>query len=184
MCYLQIEHFYKRYRNKTVELPSITINSPITLILGKNGSGKSTLLKAITKQISFQGTISKQLKISYMPEFPSFPLDITVKEFLLNLYQPSNNDYDYNQLLTVFGLRSKVNAYIKDLSKGMKTKLNVIQCLMRNAELYCLDEPFNGLDEKSKKILISLIQSKQDHYFLITSHENVEWEKKVEVIHL
>jgi ABC-2 type transport system ATP-binding protein len=167
-----------------VKLHTITVTSPITILIGKNGSGKSTLIKAITKQISFHGKISKELKTSYMPEIPSFPKDITVNEFLSRLHQISNNDYDYNSLLLLFGLKSKEFAYIKELSKGMKTKLNAIQCFMRNAELYCLDEPFSGLDEHSKKILIELIQSREHQYFLITSHENVQWDKKVEVIYL
>ena len=123
---LTIKGFKKVYKDKVVELSDHIINKRITLILGKNGSGKSTLLKAISKVIPSEGQISGGYSISYMPEFPHFPEDITIQEFLKQLHQKTNNDYDYNSLLLLFGLKVKENVLIRTLSKGMKTKLNAI----------------------------------------------------------
>ena len=181
---LAINSFVKNYKNKTITIPNILISKQVTLIVGKNGCGKSTLLKAIAKQIYLKNHFITEKTISYMPENPSFPKDITVKDFLKELYHKSSNDYDYNSLLLLFRLKVKEDLLIRSLSKGMKTKLNAIQCLMKNVDLYCLDEPFSGLDEESKKTLMQIISSRERKQFIVTSHEVLNWDNDKEVIKL
>ena len=46
---------------------------------------------------------------------------------------------------------------VKELSTGMTAKLKVIATLSRKAELYLLDEPFNGIDYKAKEEILGMI---------------------------
>ena len=54
----------------------------------------------------------------------------------------------------------------------MKQKLGIAQVLMENPRFIILDEPFNGIDDKSveniKKILLE--EKKKDKLIIITSH--------------
>ena len=54
----------------------------------------------------------------------------------------------------------------------MKQKLGIAQAIMENPQVIILDEPFNGIDEKSvKKIRDLLLKMKeQDKLIIITSH--------------
>ena len=59
-----------------------------------------------------------------------------------------------------------------EYSLGMKQKLGIAQAIMENPQVIILDEPFNGIDEKSvKKIRDLLLKMKeQDKLIIITSH--------------
>jgi len=171
---VQILNVKKKYKNIMLTYPKITIKSKLTLIVGENGTGKSTLLKAIMNFIHFEGEILIEGKVSYMPEFPSFPTDITVDEFLKTF----QNQESYQHLLSIFHLEHKQQEMISTLSKGMKGKLNAIQCLMEDAQWYILDEPLNGLDYDGLLELVQYIR-KSDKQFIISTH-NLDAFKMVE----
>ena len=61
---------------------------------------------------------------------------------------------------------------VKELSTGMTAKLKVIATLSRKAELYLLDEPFNGIDYKAKKRSFGLTwkQRMSTIHFVISTH--------------
>ena len=167
---IEINNFIKKYENCKIMIDKAIIKDKVTLIVGENGSGKSTLFKAINNLINFQGEISINIRISYMPEFPKYPIDVTVNQFLTGLLKiQKNKTISFLELLNYFDLIEKIEENISDLSKGMQAKLNLIQCLMIPAELYILDEPLSGLDYDSCEKLINYI-NKEDKSFLISSH--------------
>lgn len=167
-----IRNFKKKYHNCDIKIDHLILDNKVTLFIGHNGSGKSTLLKAMANLISFRGDISPNLSYSYMPENPCFPKDTTVNNFLSKLYQLNKNDYDYKGLLTNFSLEEKLHEKISTLSKGMQSKLNLIQCLMQSSDIYLLDEPLSGLDEESVKILVEYIVKSEKRYIVSSHIEN------------
>ena len=167
---MKIRNFSKFYKNKEVNIKDISLNKRITFLLGVNGSGKSTLLKAIAKLISYNGKITSELSVCYLPENPSYPSSITVYEFLKNLSLiDQSTDIVIDQDLNIFNLKQKKNTQIKNLSKGMLQKLNLIQCLFQHKELYLLDEPYSGLDKTAIKLLNNYIKTSSSNY-LISTH--------------
>ena len=166
---IMIRNFIKEYPNKVITVKHLVLTNKVTLFVGENGCGKSTLLKAMMRLIRFKGEIETEHSFSFMPEKPMFPLDLTVDEFLYKLSHMETNDIDYKQLLIRYGLYSKRDELISSLSKGMKAKLNLIQCLLLDRDFYLLDEPFSGLDESSVKILVGEIKNSQKS-FIISSH--------------
>ena len=181
---ISITEFTKTYDKKVIHFKTLSINHKVTIFIGENGSGKSTILKAIVNLISYQGNINSDFTYSYMPEHPAFPINITVKQFLLNLYQIFKNDYDYHCLLTDYGLETRLNDEISTLSKGMKAKLNLIQCLMRNTDVYILDEPLGGLDDQSVKKLIKYIKNSPKNYIISTHIKDAFQDLDKEVIYI
>lgn len=169
---IEISNFCKKYQNDEIVMKDIIINNKITLLIGKNGSGKSTLLKAIGGLIKYCGTIKTTGKITYMSEFTSFPPDLTIKEFVFSLNNISKHKKSEEELLLlikIFNLNTKINALLSSLSKGMKAKLNLVQVLMENSDIYLLDEPINGLDSDGVNCLINFIVN-SNKCFVISTH--------------
>jgi len=174
---IQIKNFKKEYLNKVIHISNISIAKRVTIIIGENGSGKSTLFKGIANILKYDGEINHKLIISYMPENPHYPEDISIEVFLNELsYLERKNPIEYMGLLNHFDLRSKLHDKISSLSKGMKAKLNLIQCLMRSVDLYVLDEPLSGLDKESVKKLVKYIETSSKR-FLISSHLDTAFKK-------
>lgn len=155
----------KRYQHHTVYYPDLVLSSPRIVLLGGNGSGKSTLLQAMMHLIEYKGTIDTTDALAYMPELPSFPKDTTVEEFLCAF-----GGYYPDSLVTEFALADKRQTNIASLSKGMKGKLNAIQCLMEEADVYLLDEPSNGMDDPSFDRLYQWLKTTTKHW-IVTTHQ-------------
>ncbi len=66
------------------------------------------------------------------------------------------NDFDI--YMTKFGLNSKQNMKLKEMSKGMKTKFFIATSLSHDAELLIMDEPTSGLDPVSRQEIINVLQ--------------------------
>lgn len=169
---IKVNNFHKKYRFEEVVITEINISKKITLIQGKNGCGKSTLLKAIAGLISYEGIIEVRGKISYMSEFPSFPIDLSVNEFIGSLNKISKtktDEVEIDNLYKLFKLNGKTNLLLSSLSKGMKAKVNLVQVLMEKADIYLLDEPINGLDKDGVICLMNYLK-KSYKSFVISTH--------------
>jgi ABC-2 type transport system ATP-binding protein len=166
MNWIETKNLNKSYKTVEVSIQDIVISNRITIIKGPNGCGKSTLLKAIMGWIQYTGEIKINGSVSYMPEHHSFPKDITVRTFLLGLHHDIQS---IHSLLRQFHLEDKIDAMIETLSKGMKAKLNMVQCFLLERDIYLLDEPFSGLDVDSVKMVSQYINTSQK-VFVITTH--------------
>lgn len=147
---LKVENVTKKYSNDYIfkNLNLLITNSNINLVVGYNGRGKSTLLKIILNLITFKGKIDKNFnKISYCPDKIRLPELIRVKEFLDLINLKKDKAYSLTEKFNV-----DLTKRVGQLSKGMRQKIMLIQCLSKDADAYLFDEPLNGLDEHSIKI--------------------------------
>ena len=76
------------------------------------------------------------------------------------------------------------NMKVKSLSSGMAAKLKLAATLARQAELYLLDEPLNGIDYKAREEIINLILEEADgeNTFVISTHLLEEIESFIELL--
>ena len=129
--------------------------------LGRNGAGKTTTIKillGLARATSGKAQIfgldaddqSASVKIRRRTAFVSDEKDLydymTVGEmirFTASFYPKWRADMEEKQLRR-FDLRRE--RPIKELSRGMRTKLSLLLALCRGAELLILDEPTSGLD--------------------------------------
>lgn len=169
---IKVFNFIKEYKNEVVTIKDFIIGKRITLLVGKNGSGKSTILRAIAGFIKYEGIVEVSGKVSYMSELPYFPNDLTMDEFISSLNSISkikNKESDIKELLRLFKIEGKRKQLLSSLSKGMKAKVNLIQCLMEEADIYLLDEPISGLDKDGVNCLIKYIDN-SEKIFIISTH--------------
>ncbi|MBQ5474059.1 MAG: ATP-binding cassette domain-containing protein, partial [Lachnospiraceae bacterium] len=157
-----------------------------------NGSGKTTwmkmaagLIKPTSGQIRYMGQpISVETKndIAYMSTEPYFYDWMTVGDvgkYYADFFKDFSIDkYDY--LLEKMELLKKLK--VKSLSSGMMAKLKVAVTMARDAKVYMLDEPLNGIDLLARDSVMNMILMSADEgkTLLISSHLVEELESVVD----
>lgn len=184
MAEIKINELTKIYdfgfkKNIVFEKINLIFNSDkIHFLIGPNGSGKSTLIKCILNLIDYKGEILiSSNKIAYSPEKLIMPDYLTVNQFLKTLliakHQNEENIQEKISLyLNYFGIKKYENTNLVKLSKGTKQKINLLQAILEQADIYIFDEPLSGLDKESKKTFKQIIcdLKKQDKLIIISTH--------------
>lgn len=152
--------------------------------MGPNGSGKTTLLKCILGLVKpDKGEIlmdgqkvndSGQYRnhIGYMPQIANFPENLKVLELFNMIRNIRKRPVDIDNLLRYFELEASQDKKLKNLSGGMKQKVNAILTLMFDPKVLILDEPSVGLDPISHIKLKDIIRHERSKgkTVLITTH--------------
>ena len=184
MTSINIQNVSKKYRvgNKTkYVLKDFTtfINSDkCNFLIGYNGSGKSTLIKCVLNHVDYEGKIDvNSNKISYAPEKIVLPDYSTVYNFLKNIaeYKDIPNhliDSCIEEYIIKFDLSEHKNKAIMKLSKGNRQKVNLVQALLGESDIYIFDEPLSGLDDATKEVFIDEIKRlrKNSKLIVISTH--------------
>jgi ABC-2 type transport system ATP-binding protein len=139
--------------------------------LGPNGAGKTTTIRCMLDLIrSNRGTVrvlgldpqkspvEVRTRTGYLPGELHVEDDATVASTLRYLNGLRRNKADWGY---VRNLASKLNlgltTQVKNLSKGNKQKVGIIQALMHRPELLLLDEPTFGLDPLVQHEVLKLV---------------------------
>jgi len=136
-------------------------------LIGSNGAGKSSTIKGILGILSeFKGEITME-NYAYIPERPVFYENMTLWEHLDFLFSTLKGDEEdffsrADELLSVFGLKKMVHQYPQSFSKGMQQKGIIVMALLKQADLYIIDEPFMGLDPTATKRLLHFLEREKE----------------------
>ncbi len=154
----------------------------IIILNGENGCGKSTFIEAMANIIPPE-------KGAVIHTKPIFGLtlqqngvngDELVNERIMYSMMISNgNSEDMDKILDHWNMLHRKSDLIAHLSFGMKRKISVIQGLMpaycsTSARFCLLDEPTEGLDKDSVKLLTNdlLTLASKGHGFVIATHDS------------
>jgi len=175
--YLSVTNFEKDFKHHKVNIPSFQSEKRITLVIGLNGSGKSTLLKSMANLYDYKGDITNESSMMYTDENMLFPSHMKIDEYLNLLLKmsPDGSKDMKDSLMFQFNLDQHKNKKFKELSKGMKQKVNLIQALMENKALYLLDEPMSGLDLDAQIHFINHLKESKKQY-VIATHKEEQYE--------
>ncbi|MEN3046752.1 MAG: ABC transporter ATP-binding protein [Candidatus Hydrothermales bacterium] len=148
----------------------------ILAIFGKNGSGKTTLLRTISgilkplsgevlidgENIFKMDALSRSKKISYLPQFYESEVPFTVYEMVeLGLYPYRNVKEDrINSVLNLFDLYKIRNKKFTEISGGQKQKVLLARSLIKDPEVFILDEPNLHLDFENTLYIFETIVNK------------------------
>lgn len=178
-------------RSKFVAIKDVSIKiepGEIYAIVGQNGAGKTTIIKCILNfikrdsgEISFNDKdiieLMAQNKVGYLPENMSFPPLVSMRTYLFDigvLKGMKNEDImmQVNELTNRFKLTRFIDKPIDMFSKGMKKKVGFIQSVMNSPELLILDEPTDGLDPISRRLILDYLSNmaRNNCTILISSH--------------
>ena len=145
------------------------IQPGITGVIGPNGAGKTTLFRLLTGQIKpDSGTLAVfggspwnnpavQAQLAYCPESEAVPPGLRPLEWLTALAMISGHsaaDAEQRSRGALEQVKLAPEHWKKrltTLSKGMKQRVKLAQCLLHEPKLIILDEPMNGLDPMGRE---------------------------------
>ncbi len=164
--------------------------------LGPNGAGKTTTIKMICgllKSDAGEILINNRLLNDHYRQCKRImglcPEDLVIWETLTCLEQLEfiGQQYDLSmdaakkkalELLEILGLIDKRNTLARELSSGMKRRLNIALALVHDPEILILDEPQAGLDPQSRIMVREYIRSlSKSITVILTTHDMDEVDK-------
>jgi ABC-2 type transport system ATP-binding protein len=172
---IQVRGLTKRY-GKVLALRGIDLNveyGEIFGFLGPNGAGKTTTIRCMLDMIRPNGgkslllgidpqvdPLAVQSRTGYLPGEMQYYENLTSERQLrfFNDMRGGLAKWDYVRQLAD-RLALDLHQPIKNLSKGNKQKVGVIQALMHRPELLLLDEPTSGLDPLMQQEVLCLLRA-------------------------
>ncbi len=157
-------------------------------LLGPNGAGKTTTIRMMLDIFRpDRGTVSilggpmteeKKDRIGYMPEERGLYQDAPLERCLLYLASLKSVPAPeararLGEYLERFDLAAHKTKKVKELSKGMQQKAQIINTLLPRPELIVIDEPFTALDPINTQLVKDLMRElrEQGATILMSTHQ-------------
>lgn len=198
--YLEVKDLCKSYGeggSYTQVLKNVSLEvqkGEMCVIQGTSGSGKSTLLNCIggldtvdsgSIVVDGQELVGKNAKqlseyrreeLGFIFQFYDLVPDLTVQENIQVCQYLTRSPLDLNELLQVLGLTEHRNKFPSQLSGGQQQRCAIARALIKNPRLLLCDEPTGGLDSKTSREILMLLERVNAQYgttMLIVTHNNV-----------
>jgi len=145
-------------------------------LLGSNGAGKSSTIKSIVGVVrptagsvrvlgidAVRNGLAAKSSIGYVPETSLLYEALTPREFLefvagVRRLAPAVASQRARSYATAFRLESEFEEPIVSLSNGTRQKVLLIAAFLHQPRLLVLDEPLNGLDPRSVRLVKDLLR--------------------------
>lgn len=145
----------------------------ILAIIGPNGAGKTTLMECVSGLQPHQGRVeinggevaadSRHQFIFYQPDqvlpYPDHGVYSTLV-FFQSMMMAAKDRLD--EIIGRLRLESVLSKSVKELSRGYQKRLLIAIGLLSAAPILLLDEPFEGLDIKQTKEVVSILRSEKE----------------------
>jgi manganese/zinc/iron transport system ATP- binding protein len=202
---IEIADLTVAYRDKPV-LWDVDLSVPsgvLMAVVGPNGAGKTTLIKSVlglikpaAGQVLIHGRpyAEQRRLVGYVPQrgsvdwdFPTSVLDVvTMGRYgaLGWIRRPGRKEHDAAlEALEKVGMRDFAARQISQLSGGQQQRVFLARALVQNAQVYFMDEPFQGVDATTERAIVALLQELRAagktvvvvHHDLQTVPEYFDW---------
>ena len=187
---VQISHVAKSFgsTHAVVDVSFDVKRGEIFGLLGPNGAGKTTTIRMMLDIFKpDRGTVSilggpmdeeKKDRIGYMPEDRGLYQDMGLERCLLYLASlkglPAADARErLSEYLDRFDLAAHKQKKVKELSKGMQQKAQIINTLLHQPELVVIDEPFTALDPINTQLVKDLMRELRERgtTILMSTHQ-------------
>ena len=165
----------------------VEIGSLMALV-GPNGAGKSTLIKTILK---FLKQITGEIKINgkslaYVPQrntvdwdFPTTLFDVVEMGCYgrVGLFKRVNKEEKKKVLKAIeqIDMSEFKDRQISELSGGQQQRAFIARALVQEADIYLMDEPFQGVDSTTEKSIVDILKKlKSEGKTLLVVHHDLQ----------
>ena len=176
----------KKYYGKQLAVDNLSLKiaeGGIYGLLGPNGAGKSTVLKMLTGlirpsagEVVMFGELwhRKHLRLlGALIESPALYGNLTAVENLrVHTMLMGLPDKEIDRVLEIVDLKNTGKKLIAKFSTGMKQRLGIAIALLGSPELVILDEPTNGLDVLTARVVTDFLQElrSQGKTVIVSTH--------------
>ncbi|QSJ18151.1 metal ABC transporter ATP-binding protein [Nostoc sp. UHCC 0702] len=192
---INIAHVGVYYRTQEALRDVSCVVNPgrLTGIFGPNGAGKSTLMKAMlglvpasSGTVLYQGkSLMQQLeKVAYVPQrsqidwtYPATVWDVVMmgrvkKTGWLRSFSAVSRQVAKNAIERV-GMSEYQNRPIGQLSGGQQQRVFLARALAQQADIFCFDEPFVGIDQKTQTVIFQVFRelAAENKIVLVVNHD-------------
>ena len=166
---------------------NIEVGSLMALV-GPNGAGKSTLIKTILKLLKqITGEIKINAKtLAYVPQRNSVDWDFPTTLFdvvemgcygRVGLFKRVSKEEKQKVLKAIeqVGMLEFKDRQISELSGGQQQRAFIARALVQEADIYLMDEPFQGVDSTTEKSIVEILkQLKAEGKTIIVVHHDLQ----------
>ena len=201
---IKLENIQKTYHKKEKELNVLKnlnvefYSGQLYAIMGHSGNGKSTLIHILGLIDQFddgeyhiysqnvknlndkESSYIRMKNIGFV--FQEFNLVPTLKAYenvmvtmLINdEIKPKERKIKAIELLSIVGLKDRINHFPKELSGGEQQRVALARALANNPNIILADEPTGNLDEKSEKDIFLLLKelAQNGKCVIVVSHSS------------
>jgi ABC-2 type transport system ATP-binding protein len=193
---IKVNNLQKTYSKIKKSLPKIALKGinlsipkgSIFGLLGPNGAGKSTLINILAGLVNKTDGIAEicgyniesqtrqaRASIGIVPQEIAMDVYFTplqALELQAGYYGVPKKERRSEEILSALGLLDKKNAYVRQLSGGMKRRLLIAKALVHNPPVLILDEPTAGVDIELRRQLWAYVKElhKSGTTIILTTH--------------
>ncbi|ALD66592.1 ATP-binding cassette domain-containing protein [Spiroplasma cantharicola] len=189
---IRFENYLKKFKKKVIGPLNCSIKKGrITALLGSSGSGKTVVINSLLGIIKeFKGDIrienisrkkkkyfSVNSRVGYYTQMDFSLYVVSAYKFLLDMCIMMGLKKEFSKerieyWMKYFDIWESKDKPIRSFSWGMKNRMNLILCFIKDPEIIILDEPGANLDSYWRnKIKTILMEAKrQDKTIIVTVH--------------
>lgn len=186
---IDVTNLSKAFDGKQVlnDFSAVFEDGSVTLLTGRSGIGKTTLLRIIMGLCSADtGTVTPS---SGSMNFGAvFQEDRLLEQFTaeqnLSVINPAPDAARILEDLKALIPDADLTAPVSSFSGGMKRRVAVIRACLSKSDVLIMDEPFTGMDDKTREETLGYIMDRRDgRTLIIASHitDGMEGYCRVEV---
>ncbi|MEG9194608.1 MAG: ribosome biogenesis/translation initiation ATPase RLI [Candidatus Methanoglobus sp.] len=128
-------------------------------VVGANATGKSTFVKVLAGVLEDdEKKLKLNLRVSYKPQYVRADIDETVEGLLRKINPMIYSSFIKTEFLKPMAIEEIMDRNLQDLSGGELQRVAIVACLLREADLYLLDEPTAHLDVEQRNEAARLIR--------------------------
>ena len=201
MSFIKVDDLTVAYEDKPVlwDIELEVKKGVLMAVVGPNGAGKSTLIKTmldlikpITGEVRFYGEKYSKVRdrIAYVPQRGSVDWDFPTTVFDVVemgrygkvgwLKRVGKTDKEKTrEAIKMVEMEEFSDRQISQLSGGQQQRVFLARALVQEADIYFMDEPFQGVDNKTEKSIIKILKKLRDeNKTVIVVHHDLQTVKE------
>ena len=176
---IEIRNLCKAYGGKPVlqNFSAVLEEGKITALMAPSGGGKTTLLRILMGlEAPDSGTVEglehRRISVVFQEDRLCEHLNPVANIRLVN---PNVSRQQALEALEAVGLSDCTGQPASELSGGMRRRVAILRALLAEYDFLLLDEPFRGLDEKTKALVMADTRSRcRGRTVLLVTHDKSE----------
>ena len=177
---IAVKHLCKSFGGRTVLRDlTFTAGPGITAVMAPSGTGKTTLLRILLglerpDSGTVEGLAGKRLTAVFQEDRLC---ENTTPVSNIRLVNPSLSKAEAQGMLRDLGLEGSLGQPVRTLSGGMKRRVAILRALAADYDVLLCDEPFKGLDQATKALVMGYFLGKtKGKTVILVTHDQGEAE--------